>query len=148
MNNFIKDNYSLRNEMRPLIRGYVHVHQYSELSDFNKDHLENLIGQLLGCKHFNMQLFNELICFDEFVQGVCMGYIKAEEMKLDLMERIIDIVWDPLNSWVIFEYNLELESKDRQEGPELHEILWAQEMAARAKDHNNSVHIHVNCNHE
>lgn len=144
----LEGNYRLRDEMRPFIRGYVHIYNYSELSDFNKDHLENLFGQLLSAQHFNMQLLNELICFDEFVQGVCMGYIKSEEMKMDLMERIIDVVWSDLNRWVTFEYDLEIESRARQESPELHHILWAQEMADRAKDHNNSVHIHVNCNHE
>ncbi len=148
MTHLLKDNDKLRNEMRPVIRGYVHIYNYSDLSDFAKDHLENLIAQLLGCQSFNMQLFNELICFDEFVLGVCMGYITPEEMKLDLMERIIDVVWDELNKWVISEYALEIESKVRQEGAELHEILWSQEMSARADDHNKSIHIHVRCNHD
>lgn len=148
MNSLFKENYKLHDEMRAIIRGYVHVYNYSDLSDFSKDHLENIIGQLLSCQNFDMEAFNDLICFDEFVQGVCFGYIKAEEMKLDLMERIIDVVWDQLNKWVIFEYELELESRSRPHGPELHEILWHAEQRARADDHNKTIHVHVRCNHE
>ena len=148
MSNLLKGNYRLHNEMRPLIRGYVHIYHYADLSDFSEAHLENLYGQLLGSQHFNMALLNELICFDEFIQGVCMGYIKPEEMKVDLMERITDVVWDQLDRWVTMEYELELESGKRDHGPELHEILWQNELKARAQDHNNSIHIHVGCDHE
>lgn len=135
---FIKENYRLHCEMRPFIRGYVHIYNYSDLSDFSKDHLENIIGQLLSCQSFDMKTFNELICFDEFIQGICFGYIKAEEMKIDLMERIIDVVWNDLNDWIISEYDQELRSQSNRNETPLHEILWKAEMRARANDINNS----------
>lgn len=135
---FISENYRLHCQMRPVIRGYVHIYNYQDLSDFDPEHLEKLYGELLSCQAFNMQAFNELILFDEFMTGVCMGYIKPESMKADLLERITDVVYDDLNSWVVQEYDLELRSGGRS-GPELHEVLWDSEMRDRARDHNASI---------
>ncbi len=129
-------NTRLRKEITPYIIQFINVYHYSDLSDFSDMHREQLYGHLLGCQAIDMSFVNELICFEEFLQGVCLGYIKAEEAKSDLMERLDDIFYKPLDHWIQFEYQLATESKARPMGDELHDILWASEARGRAADHN------------
>ena len=130
--------HKIRDQMRPLIRGYVHIYNYSELKDFTEEHLEKIYGELLSCPSFDMALFHEIACIDEYITGVCMGYIFPDDMKAALMERITDYVWTDLNKWVEDEYEAEMKTKNPKSEPELHEVMWESEMRARANDHNNS----------
>jgi hypothetical protein len=131
-------NARLRSEMKPIIRQFVNVYHYTDIEDFSEEHREELYGHLLSCKAIDMQQVNELICFDEYVQGLCLGYIKADEAKPDLMERLDDLFYKPLDHWIQYEAQLESESRARPAELELHELLWASEARARAEDHNKS----------
>lgn len=131
----LEDNDRLHNELRPLLRGYVHTYHYADLTDFKEEHKEDVYNHMLGSMHFNHQLFNELICADEYHSGIIAGYIKPQDAKADLMDRIGDVVFDTLNNWIQREYKSEMHSQSqRPDGAE----DWDNEMAAQARDHNSS----------
>lgn len=125
-------NISLYKTLLPILEKYVHVFGYRDFDDFSQNHKDHLYAEVIESDTIDFAQLSELIVLDEFLLGVFKGYIKPQDIKADLQERLHDLLERDLNDWVAEIY---VEQYGRP-GPDLHEIQWQSEMKARAQDIN------------